>query len=205
MNLLQVAEQGVVSGLGLVVAVEQQRAGLLAPAVLVGNTPDGNANTLGQLKSMLACGIGFGSRLETYVKTALHDSDVVVGSGTSNVKLSDGDLLDVGASENLESIGNLGGGVPSSGSSEMGLRADAVDGDTLRDPLVDLANHAGGLSVGGNVKVVVVDEEFGVGVSGACGTESDANEVLAEHTGEDTLGSWAEVAVLSVYRQRCLY
>jgi hypothetical protein len=54
MNLLQVAEQGVVSGLGLVVAVEQQRAGLLAPAVLVRDTPDGDTNALGQLKSMLA-------------------------------------------------------------------------------------------------------------------------------------------------------
>jgi hypothetical protein len=49
MTPLQVAEQGVVSRLGLVVAVEQQRARLLAPAVLVRDTPDGDANALGQL------------------------------------------------------------------------------------------------------------------------------------------------------------
>jgi hypothetical protein len=81
----------------------------------------------------------------------------------------------------------------------MGLRADAVNGDALGDPLVDLADHTGGLGVGGNVEVVIVDEELGVGVSGAGSTEGDADEVLAEHAGEDTLGRWTEVSILSVH------
>ena len=77
----------------------------------------------------------------------------------------------------------------------MALRTDAVDGNALRHPLVDVVDHTlGYLRVVGNVEVVVVDVQLGVGVGGAGGAESDADEILAEDTAEDTV---SEVAVFS--------
>jgi hypothetical protein len=49
---LQRVEQSVVSLLGLVVAVKEQRVGFLAPAVLVGYTPDSDTNALGHLREV---------------------------------------------------------------------------------------------------------------------------------------------------------
>ena len=77
----------------------------------------------------------------------------------------------------------------------MGLRAYAVDGNALRNPLVDVVDHAtGNLGIVGDVKVVVVDVQLGVGVGAASSTESNSDEVLTKDTAKDTV---AETAVLS--------
>lgn len=62
----------------------------------------------------------------------------------------------------------------------MRLGTDAVDGDTLADPLGDVLDEALGFGVGGAVEVVVVDVEFCVWVGGAGGVEGDADVVFAQ-------------------------
>jgi len=85
----------------------------------------------------------------------------------------------------------------------MGLRADAVDGNALRDPLVHEADHAGCLCVVGNVKVVIVDVEFGVGISGTGGAEGDTDEIFAEDASEDAVSSQVAVFAVGVVRNGC--
>lgn len=76
----------------------------------------------------------------------------------------------------------------------MSLGANAVYGDALRDPLVNVSNHAGGeLCIVGNVEVVVVDVELSVRVGSAGGAECNAHKVLAKYAAEDTI---TETAVL---------
>jgi hypothetical protein len=176
-NRLQSIDESVVSSLGLVVAVVEKRVVRSSPRVLVRDTPDSDADTLGDLE------------------TSVHDSEVIAGSGTSNVKLGDGNLLDVGSSKGLEGGGESRGWVPATGGSKMGLRTDTVDGDTLRHPFVDLLDHsAGKLSVVGVVEVVVVDVQLGGGISGASSAEGNTDEVLAEDSTKDAI---TERAVLS--------
>lgn len=67
----------------------------------------------------------------------------------------------------------------------MSLRAHAVDGDACCDPLLDVTDEAGGFGVGGAVKIVVVDVEFGVGVGGAGCFEGNLDVVFAEKVVED--------------------
>lgn len=76
-NSLQSVDQSVECSLGLVVAVKQERIVTRSPRVLVGNTPDGDADTLGNGKA------------------TVHDSEEVISTGTGNIKLSDSNLLDV--------------------------------------------------------------------------------------------------------------
>lgn len=86
----------------------------------------------------------------------------------------------------------------------MGLGAHAVDGNAGGDPLLDLADKAGGLGVGGAIEamkevgqsqvqrtpivrnlLVVVDVQLRVGIGGTSGLEGNADEVLAEDIVED--------------------
>lgn len=151
-----------VSGLGLVVAVEEKRVGV-SPRVLVRDTPDSDTNTLRN------------------IETRLGDSGKVGSTTVLNVELGDGNLLDVGTSENLESSRETRSRVPATRLGKMGLATNTVDGDTLSNPLVNVIDHtAGNLGVVGNVKVVVVDVELGVGVSGAGSAEGNSDHVLAE-------------------------
>lgn len=173
-SFLQSANQGVVSLLGLVISVEQERAVVGAPTVLVGDTPDGDTNTLGN------------------GKTTVHDSQEVACCGAGDIELSDGNLLDIGASQCLEGVGDAGGWVPTARCGKMGLCANTVNGNALGHPLVNVCDHtSGNLGVVGNVQVVVVDVELGVGISGACGAESDTNKVFAEDTAEDAVSKLA--------------
>ena len=66
-----------------------------------------------------------------------------------------------------------------------GRRTNAIDGNTGGDPLLDLGSKTGELGVGGRVEVVVVDVTLSVRSSLLGGLESDADEVLTKHTGED--------------------
>ena len=60
------------------------------------------------------------------------------------------------------------------------LHTNAIDRDTLRNPLVDVAAHAVDLAVVGTVEVVVVDVELGRGIRLTGSLESDGNEFLAK-------------------------
>lgn len=60
------------------------------------------------------------------------------------------------------------------------LATNAVNGHAGSAPLLDVLDHALGLGVVGNVKVVVVDVELAVGVGGAGGLEGNADVVLAD-------------------------
>lgn len=152
------------SRLGLVVGVEQERVVLLAPRVLVADTPDSDTDTLGD------------------VEAGLGDGGVVVGRGSADVELSDGNLANTGADKSLKSALDL----TSHTGVEMRLGADTVNGDALRDPLLDVVAHAGGdLGSVGRVKAVVVDVQLGVGVSLAGSAEGNADKLLAEDAGED--------------------
>lgn len=132
----------------------------------VPNTPDGDANT----------------RLNR--EAALGDLSVVIGVVALDIKLSDGNLGNTGIGESLDGGGQLG---PAT-SVDVTLRADAVDGDTGGDPLLDVSNHAvGQLGVVGVVKVVVVDVQLCIRVGLACSLEGDPDKVLSEDLREDGL------------------
>ena len=68
---LQNAENAIIGGLGLVVGVEQKWVVARAPGVLVGDTPDGDTNTLGDGQA------------------SLDDGRVVVSGSASNIELGD--------------------------------------------------------------------------------------------------------------------
>lgn len=76
-NSLKSVDQSVESSLGLIVAVVEERVVIRSPRVLVRDTPDGDADTLGNSKA------------------TVHDSKEVVSTGACNIKLSDSNLLDV--------------------------------------------------------------------------------------------------------------
>lgn len=173
---LQGVHEGVVCCLGLVVAVEEERVVIGPPAISVRDSPDGDSDTLGDLE------------------TSVHDGEVVVGSSTGDIELGDGNFRNIGCGKGSESSGNTRGRVPSARSGQVALGSNTIDGNALGEPPVDVGNHTGSdLGVVGNVQVVVIDIELGVGIGGACCAEGNANEVLAENTAENTV---AEIAVL---------
>lgn len=92
--------------------------------------------------------------------------DICGRGGPGDIEFRDGDF--VGSGGKGGEGGCHAGGVTESGGREMGLRADAVNGDTGGAPRLDLGNQTLGLGVGGRVEVVVVDVEFGVGVLNMC-------------------------------------
>jgi len=176
-NPLQGIDQCSVCCLWLVVAVKKERVVTRSPAVLVRDSPDGDSDALWDLEA------------------GVHDSEVIVGGGTRNVELGDGNLLDVGRSESPQGSGNTRGRVPSAGGCQVALGANAVDWDTLSEPLVDLFDHTpGDFGVVGNVEVVVVDVQLRGRIGGTRCAEGDANKVLAENAAEDAV---AERAVFS--------
>lgn len=67
----------------------------------------------------------------------------------------------------------------------MRLGANAIDGNTSGDPLLDLGRKTSKLGVRGRVKVVVVDVTLSIRSGLLGGLESDADKVLTQDTGED--------------------
>lgn len=155
---LQDVAKVVVSSLGLEVGVEQERRGLLPPAVLVADTPDGDTDAVLEVNASVDGGL------------------VVGGRGTGDVELGDGALADDGA-EVLQGSGVLRDGPAAA---QVRLGANTVDGNASGDPLLDLGDHALGLSVVGGVEVVVVDVELSVGVGGTGSLEGSGDEALTE-------------------------
>jgi hypothetical protein len=60
------------------------------------------------------------------------------------------------------------------------LATNAVDGDASSAPLLHIFDHTLSLAIVGNVKVVIVDVQLGVGVGSASGLKGNADVVLAE-------------------------
>jgi hypothetical protein len=60
------------------------------------------------------------------------------------------------------------------------LAANAVNGNASGAPLLDVLDKTLGLTVVGDIKVVVVDVQLGRGVSGTSGLEGNADVVLAD-------------------------
>jgi hypothetical protein len=172
--LLKSIDNSSVSSLLLEVAVKQQRAITLSPALAVRNTPLGNTNTVGRLHA------------------SIDNLDVRARVGTSEIKLSHCALGSRGT-DGLESTGNIVRVVEGARLSKVGLRANAVDGDAGGDPLLDVGDEAGGFAVGGAVEVVVVDVELSGGVGGASSLKGNADVVLTKNLHEDVL---AESAIL---------
>lgn len=83
---------GVEGGLGVVLAVEEERVGAGAPRVGVADTPDGDTNA----------GLD--------VEAALDDGGEVIGGGLLDVELGGRDLLDAGGGEGLEGL-DVGAGL----------------------------------------------------------------------------------------------
>ena len=156
---LQDAAEIVVSSLGLEVRIEQQGRGLLPPAVLVADTPDGDTDTVLEVNASIHCGL------------------VVRGRGSGDVELGDSAFADDGA-EVLQRGGVLGDGPAAT---QVRLRANAVDRNASSDPLGDLRDHTLGLSVVGGVEVVVVDVQLGVRVGLASSLEGSGDETLTQH------------------------
>lgn len=163
LRLTESVDNSGVSGLSLVLSVEEKAVLLLAPRVLVRDTPDSNTDTLRNVKASLGNGSVVGSR------------------GRADVELSDGNLLYTSGSHLLESSLDTVGGT----GVEMGLRTDTVNGDALGDPLLDVSDHTslelGGVGV---VNAVIVDVQLGVGVSSAGSAEGNANELLTQNLSE---------------------
>jgi hypothetical protein len=113
-NPLESVHQGVVSSLRAVAAVVEQRVLVRAPAVAVRDTPDGDTDAL------------------LDVEASVGDGDVVVGTSALDVELGDGDLLDVGASKSLESSRDTRSRVPATGTGQVSLSANAINGNTLK-------------------------------------------------------------------------
>lgn len=168
-HLAESVDNSSVSSLGVVVSIEQKAVVLLAPRVLVRYAPDGDTNALGDVEA----GLGNGS--------------VVVGGGSADVELGDGNLLHTRVGEGSESTLDLASGT----GVKVSLRTNTVDGDALAEPLLDRGNHAlGDLGGAAGVEAVVVDVQLGVGVSLAGSAEGNANVVVVA---EDVV----EVRVLS--------
>jgi hypothetical protein len=169
-RLCKSLENSVVGGLGVEVAVEQQRVTLGPPGVLVANTPDGDTDAVllvqasldnvGPVRSLGVLDVDLG-------KSALWGSSAESGHGSRG-------------------LGTLSG-------LQMTLGTDTVNGNTSSPPLLDVLDHSLGLSVLGVVQVVVVDVQLGVGVGLAGGLEGDPDKVLAENVVEH---AGAEATVL---------
>jgi hypothetical protein len=159
-HLLQRSNKRSVRRLRLEATVEEERVLTRPPGLSVRDTPSSNTNTV------------------VKVKASLGDSLVVGSRSASNVKLGDSDLRS-DSSKSLEGVGGA------AGRGQVGLRANAVDGNAGGDPLLDFGGEAGELGVGGAVEVVVVDVELGVRCGLLGSVESDADEFLAQDLGED--------------------
>ena len=160
----------VIRRLSLEAPIKQQRRRPLNPRILVANTPHGNTDTV------------------LDIRTSTHRSLVITRARTLNIQLGDRALAGSRAKQ-LQRSGVIGDGPDAA---EVGLGADAVDGDASSNPLLDLGRHGLGLAVGGGIEVVVVDVEFRLGVGGARGFEGGLDEALAEDVVED---GFAEGAV----------
>lgn len=128
-HLLQSSQDLVVGALGLEARVEQQRVALGPPGVLVTNTPDSDTDTVGLGQAGL-------------------DDVAPVGS----VGILDVDLGERTLGSGTAKSGHGGGGVGALAGLQVTLRANTIDGDTSGNPLLDVADHGGGLSVAGLVE-----------------------------------------------------
>lgn len=128
-HLLQSSQDLVVGALGLEARVEQQRVALGPPGVLVTNTPDSDTDTVGLGQAGL-------------------DDVAPVGS----VGILDVDLGERTLGSGTAKSGHGGGSVGALAGLQVTLRANTIDGDTSGNPLLDVADHGGGLSVAGLVE-----------------------------------------------------
>jgi len=119
--LLKGVEDGSVSRLWLVVAVEQKWVVLRSPGIWVPDAPDGDADALG------------------LVQAGVDDVDVVSGTRVDDIDLGEGDLGDSGAGKRVDG----GGRRRTLSGLQMTLRSDSVDGDAGSDPLLNVVDHAG--------------------------------------------------------------
>jgi hypothetical protein len=128
-RLLESSKNGVVSLLGVEVAVEQKRVTLGPPGVGVADTPDGNTDTV------------------VLVQASLDDVGPVGLLGVLDVNLGERTLGGCCAERGHGSrgVGTLAG-------CQVTLGTDTVDGDTGGDPLLDVADQTLGLRVGGGVQ-----------------------------------------------------
>jgi hypothetical protein len=123
-RLLECSQDLVVGSLGLEARVEQQRVTLGPPGVVVTNTPDGDTDAV------------------LLVQASLDDIGPILTVGVLDVDLGERTL---GSSAAKSCHG--GGGVSTLAGLQVTLRANAIDGDTSGDPLLDVADHGGRLRV----------------------------------------------------------
>lgn len=159
---LQSRANASISRLRLIVRIEKQGVATRPPAIRIPNTPNRNTHAVGNISASLDR-----SRILARIRTLdIQLSDRALGSDSAQV------------AHGLRNTTGLT-------LRKMALGADAVDGDTVCDPLADLGDHALGFAVGGGVEVVVVDVEFGGGVGLASSFEGDVDELGAEDVVED--------------------
>jgi hypothetical protein len=188
-RLCQSSQNLVVSALGLVAGVEQQRVALRPPGVVVADTPDGNTNAV------------------LLVDASFNDVGPVGRRSILDINLSHG-AFGRGTTESShgrDGVGALAGG-------QVGLRADAVNGNTRSDPFLDVLDHGLRLGVGCSVQasrvsgwqmvrtwrssLVVVNVTLRARVGLLRSFKCDGYEVLAKHVVENT---GAEATVLLCY------
>ncbi len=155
----QGGEDGVVGGLLVAVAVEQQRVLAGAPGVAVADAPHGDARAAGDVEAVPG-GVG-----------------VRVGGGLGEVEFGE---LDVHAERGEVGQGGLEAGRRAAGA-EVALEADAVDGHAAGLEVLDHVVDALGLGVGPVLDVVVVVAELGRGVGVPGGAEGLLDEAVAQH------------------------
>lgn len=105
--------------------------------------------------------------------------DVVGGRGAGDIELGNS-ALGGSSTESLHCVLDVIGARPSAAVGKVHLGTDAVDGNAGAAPLLDIFDHALGLGVVGDVKVVVVDVQLAGGVGSTSGLEGDADVVLAD-------------------------
>lgn len=167
----QQTEDRVVRLLRAVVPIKQRRRLSRPPRLRISNTPLSNPDTL------------------LHIQTRLHHSGVIRRVRILDIKLCDRDLTDTSTRQERKCALSA----PSTTGAQVGLRADTVDGDALRDPRLDFVGETLRLGVVGRVEVVVVDVQFGVRIGFPRRFEGDADEVLTQDVVEDAL---AETSVL---------
>lgn len=126
LHLLQSSQDGVVSLLGLVAGVEQERVAVGPPGVVVADTPDSHTDAV------------------LLVQAGLDDVGPVGLLSVLDVELGDGTL---GSSTAEKSHSTRGSSTLTRG--QVSLGTDTVDGDAGGDPLLDVLGHGLGLSAAG--------------------------------------------------------
>jgi hypothetical protein len=124
LRLCQCSQDLVVGVLGLVAGVEQQRVTLGPPGVVVANSPNGDADAVG------------------LVKASLDHVGPIRRIGILDVDLSHG-ALGCGTAKDCHG----GRGVGTLAGCQVALRTDTINGNTRRNPLLDVAGHGGRLRV----------------------------------------------------------